>query len=56
VTLRQRVERLEGPRTPPVDEAAVDAEIRQLVAVVGEDAFLRVLAEVEADFARRGEQ
>lgn len=40
-------------RPPP---RAVDAEIRQLVAVVGEDAFLRVLAEVEADFARRGEQ
>lgn len=34
MTLRQRVERLEGPTPPPVDEAAVDAEIKQLVGEI----------------------
>lgn len=37
MTLRQRLEALEGPKPPPVDpvdEAAIDAEIRQLVAEI----------------------
>lgn len=31
MTFRRRLEHLEGSTSPPVDEAAVDAEIRQLL-------------------------
>ncbi len=34
MTLRQRVEHLEGSTPPPMDEATIDAEIKQLVAEI----------------------
>jgi len=59
VTLRQRVERLEGPTPPPVDEAAVDAEIRELVAeIAARDGISvdAVLAQVEAEVRAAAER
>jgi len=59
MTFRRRLERLEGPAPPPVDVAAVDAEIRELVAeIAARDGISAdaVLAQVEADFARLREQ
>lgn len=35
MTLRHRVERLEGPKPSPVDTEALDAEIRQLLGELG---------------------
>ncbi len=52
MTLRTRVERLEGPKPPPVDEAAVDAEIKQLVAeIAARDGISAdaVIAKIEAE-------
>lgn len=55
MTLRQRLERLEGPKPPPVDpvdEAAIDAEIRELLReIAARDGISvdAVLAQVEAE-------
>ncbi len=62
MTLRRRLEHLEGlegPTPPPVDEAAVDAEIRELVAeIAARDGISAdaVLARVEAEVARLPER
>ncbi len=34
MTLRRRLEHLEGPTPPALDEAAIDAEIKQLVGEI----------------------
>jgi len=52
VTLRRRLERLEGPTPPAIDEAAVDAEIRELVAeIAARDGISAdaVIAKIEAE-------
>lgn len=59
MTLRQRLERLEGPTPPAIDEAAVDAEIRELVAEIAAREGISadaVLARVEAEVARLPER
>jgi len=55
MTLRRRLEALEGPKPPPVDpvdEAAIDAEIRELLREIsardGIDMDV-LLAQVEAE-------
>lgn len=62
MTLRHRLEALEGPKPPPVDpvdEAAVDAEIRQLVMeIAARDGISvdAVLAQVEAEVQAAAER